>query len=226
MFFFEEIIFMSNGFSGNRQIAFVGPPEIVLLQPLQPPQRAEQQEGGRQSAGLQPLQPPRRLGTIEVIVHLIQYFSGQGPDRVPENFRESFLKYLESFFTIPAIYISAAVIGGKASSLGSDSEKEPDIFSSTLPLAILACGSVSLFLEFLFSIVALCDQDSFKLKLSKNMFEYAVVPTICNAAVQNGDGFNGLVIGLGVLSGGTVMKDCAIKFFRTREDVLSQSEIV
>jgi len=109
---------------------------------------------------------------------------------------------------------------------GSDSKKVPDIFSSNLPLAIIICGLASLFCEFFFLLSMINNNDPSSNKMFKHMFEYGVVPLLSNAIVQNGAGFKGLGIGLGVLSGYKVVKNCAINFFRIREDVLSQRQVV
>ena len=192
-------------------------------QPPQPLQPQPPQQGGGLEAGPQ---PPRQFDIADLSAFID--FSRLRTDIDPANPREYSLFILKSFFKIPVIYTSAAAIGKVALYiLGSDSEKEPDIFSGNLPLAILVCGSVSLFLEFFFLILNLSNNnDPFSKKMFKHTFKYGMVPLISNAVLQNGAGFKGLGIGLGVLSGCKFAKNSAINFFRNREDVLSQRQIV
>jgi hypothetical protein len=183
-------------------------------QPPQPPQPLQQERG--LEAGSQPPQPPRHFDITDLSAFIMLDLRGPRTNIVPANPREYSLFILKSFFKIPEIYTSAAAIGkGALYILGSDSEKEPDIFSSTLPLAILVCGSVSLFLEVFFLILNnINNNDPFSKKIFKHMFEYGMVPLISNAVLQNGAGFKGLGIGLGVLSGCKVVQDSTINYFR------------
>lgn len=72
------------------------------------------------------------------------------------------------------------------------------------------------FLKSLFSIVALCDQDSFKLKLFKNLTEILVTPSLVNVFAQEGYGANELYAGLGAISVFTVASRTPI--FRMRSE--------